>query len=274
LFTEDDFQSRPQYTPPEIMRANLAEVILRMISLKLGDIAEFPFVDHPDLKNIKDGFNLLFELGAIARSSKGKAQRAGRKGPGAGGREPGAAGAGQRAAGNGDVAAAAVATSGGVELTEKGRIMARIPLDPRLSRMLIEAQKQGCIPEVAVIAAVLSIADPRERPAEKAGEADRMQAVFVDQSSDFVTLLNIWHRYHAHWQSVKSNNQMKRFCREHFISFKRMREWRDVHSQIAAILREHNLGKSAFDKLRRDKVGMRKWEGGKGEWAVGRWNFN
>ena len=102
--------------------------------------------------------------------------------------------------------------------------MARIPLDPRLSRMLIEAKQQGCIPEVVVIAAVLSIADPRERPAEKTGEADRMHAVFVDQRSDFVTLLNIWNRYHAHWQKVKSNNQMKRYCREHFISFKRMRE--------------------------------------------------
>ncbi len=282
LFTEDDFQSRPQYTPPEIMRANLAEVILRMISLKLGDIAEFPFVDRPDLKNIKDGFNLLFELGAITRRAKGKEQRAGGHEQRTEGKERSLefgirnsevgkkhAEFGMRdsdgkkeseeqvAKGDGSNAAAAVATSGGVELTAKGRIMARIPLDPRLSRMLIEAKKEGCLPEIAVIAAVLSIADPRERPAEKADEADRMQAVFVDQSSDFVTLLNIWHRYHAHWQKVKSNNQMKRFCREHFISFKRMREWRDVHSQISALLKEHNLWNSAFDKLRRDKVGRR-----------------
>jgi ATP-dependent helicase HrpA len=294
LFAEDDYQSRPQYTPPEIIRANLAEVILRMISLKLGDIAEFPFIDRPDLKNIKDGFNLLFELGAIARRAKGKAQRARRKGqepggcpvnsevgmrkserkqgdlrrraggrgPGAEDKGPGATDDGQPATGNADVTTAPATTSGRVELTAKGRIMARIPLDPRLSRMLIEAKNLGCIPEIAVIAAVLSIADPRERPAEKTSEADRMQAVFVDQNSDFVTLLNIWNRYHAHWQKVKSNNQMKRFCREHFISFKRMREWRDVHSQITALLREHKFWNA--------EAGMRKWEKGRRKSEGGR----
>ena len=201
LFTEDDYEGRSQFTPPEILRANLAEVILRMISLKLGDIAEFPFIDRPDLKSIKDGFNLLYELGAIKRQqTEDRRQK--------------------------------------TELTEKGRLMARIPLDPRLSRMLIEADKEGCIPQIAVIAAALSIQDPRERPVEKSREADRMHAVFDDPGSDFVTLLNIWRHYHAHWQQVKSNNQMKRFCRDHFISFKRMREWRDVYSQIAAILKE------------------------------------
>jgi ATP-dependent helicase HrpA len=261
LFTEDDYQARPQYTPPEIMRANLAEVILRMISLKLGDIAEFPFVDRPDLKHINDGFNLLFELGAIARSAKAKAQRAGPFEFGSRNAEVGKRKSeskkdtiDQKRKGHESNAATAV-TSGGVQLTAHGRIMAGIPLDPRLSRMLIEAKKQGCIPEMAVVAAVLSIADPRERPAEKTGEADRMHAVFVDRGSDFVTLLNIWNRYHAHWQKVKSNNQMKRYCREHFISFKRMREWRDVHNQITALLKEHNLLKS--------EVGVRKSEKGK-----------
>lgn len=218
LFAEDDFQSRPQYTAPEILRANLAEVILRMISLKLGDIAEFPFIDRPDLKSIKDGFNLLFELGAIAKRQR--AEDRGRK------------------------------TNDGVVLTEKGRIMARIPLDPRLSRMLIEAKKEGCIPEIAVIAAALSIQDPRERPAEKTREADRMHAVFDDPGSDFITLLNIWHRYHDQRQKVKSNNQMKRFCREHFISFKRIREWKDVYSQIVALLAEHNLWNSQKRKAK------------------------
>jgi len=278
LFSEDDFQSRPQYTPPEIIRANLAEVILRMISLKLGDIAEFPFIDRPDLKNIRDGFNLLFELGAIKKRLKAHVARrtvAGRevgsrpatssvesnsegkkenRGKNEGGREPGAKG-------NGSIAAAEVTTSGRVELTEKGRLMARIPLDPRLSRMLIEAQKEDCIPEIAIIAAALSIQDPRERPAEKTREADRMHAVFDDPSSDFMTLLNIWNRYHAHRQSVKSNNQMKRFCRENYISFKRMREWRDVHSQIEALLAEHNLWNS--------EVGMRKSEKGSRKSEVG-----
>jgi len=311
LFTEDDFQSRPQYTAPEILRANLAEVILRMISLKLGDIAEFPFIDRPDLKSIKDGFNLLFELGAIA-----KRQRTEDRSQKSEGRRPKTEDGGQKTEvsefgmrnaafdklrrgkvgintecgnrpstssgetksegkkghqvqgvnGNGPIAATEVTASGRVALTEKGRIMARIPLDPRLSRMLIEAKKEGCIPEIAVIAAALSIQDPRERPAEKTREADRMHAVFDDPGSDFITLLNIWHHYHNQRQKVKSNNQMKRFCREHFISFKRMREWKDVHSQIVSLLKDHNFwnskgekgkGKSAFDKLRRDKVGMR-----------------
>jgi ATP-dependent helicase HrpA len=128
-----------------------------------------------------------------------------------------------------------------VRLTEKGRLMAIIPLDPRLSRMLIEAKQERCIAETAIIAAALSIQDTRERPLEKTAEADRMHAGFDDPNSDFVTLLNIWGRYHAHWQKVKSNNQMKKFCREHFLSFKRMREWRDIHSQILAILKEHKL---------------------------------
>ena len=182
---------------------------------------------------------------------------------------------GGRAGDGAAVEAADVAESGRVELTRKGRLMARIPLDPRLSRMLLEAEKEGCTPEMAVIAAALSIQDARERPAEKTKEADRMHALFDDPESDFITLLNIWHRYHAHWKQVKSNNQMKRFCREHFISFKRMREWRDVHSQIVSIMAEHKIGKLgsweagkpgggrkepgklAFDRLMRDKGGKK-----------------
>ncbi len=126
-------------------------------------------------------------------------------------------------------------------LTEKGRLMARIPLDPRLSRMLIEAKKEGCVDEMTIIVAALSIQDPRERPVEMATEADRVHATFQDVQSDFVTLLNIWHRYHRHQQMVKSNNQMKRFCREHFLSFMRMREWRDIHQQISLLLKEHGF---------------------------------
>jgi ATP-dependent helicase HrpA len=249
LYTEDDYEARAQYTPPEIIRANLAEVILRMISLKLGDISRFPFIDRPELKSIKDGFNLLSELGAIAQSAE---RRDLKSGVGMRNAERKKENKEQVTRGNGAVKVAAIKTGGGVQLTKKGRIMARIPLDPRLSRMLIEAKKERCLPETAIIAAVLSIQDPRERPAEKTREADRMHATFDDQASDFVTYLNIWHSYHAHWQKVKSNNQMKRYCREHFISFKRMREWRDVHSQIVAILREHRVWKS--------EVGIRKPE--------------
>ena len=283
LFTEDDYEARPQYTPPEILRANLAEVILRMISLKLGDISEFPFIDRPDLKSIKDGFDLLFELGAIKNRLKAQ-----------GSREKAASGPeclhpGGKAEGRGlnaecglrPIGARAYApvgmrnverktgvrgqktevglegkSSGRVVLTEKGRLMAMIPLDPRLSRMLIEAKKEGCIDEMTIIVAALSIQDPRERPVEKAQDADRVHATFHDTQSDFVTLLNIWHRYHSHQQKVKSNNQMKRFCREHFLSFMRMREWGDIHHQILEILKEH---------------GMLKGEGGRGNAEGGRW---
>ena len=141
-------------------------------------------------------------------------------------------------------------SSGRVVLTEKGRMMAGIPLDPRLSRMLIEARKEGCIEEITIIVAALSIQDPRERPVEKAREADRVHATFYDSQSDFVTLLNIWRRYHSHRQQVNSNNQMKRFCREHFLSYMRMREWRDIHHQISDILKEYGIRPPAYRSCR------------------------
>jgi ATP-dependent helicase HrpA len=230
LYSEDDYQARPQFTPPEIIRANLAEVILRMISLNLGDVLDFPFIDRPDVKSIKDGFNLLSELGAIAtrQSAKGKAQSVKSKGLAVENRDRGIENADHQ-------------SHKQIRLTDKGRLMARIPLDPRLSRMLIEAKQQRCIAKTVIIAAALSIQDPRERPLEKAAEADRIHTGFDDPNSDFVTLLNIWDRYHAHRQKVKSNNQMKKYCREHFLSFNRMREWRDIHGQILVILKEYDL---------------------------------
>ena len=243
LYSEDDYQARPKFTQPEILRANLAEVILRMISLKLGDVLDFPFIDRPDLKSIKDGFNLLSELGAIIIDQRTEDR-------------------GQRAADRRQKTPLRPAGFGGqsddqreIRLTAKGRVMARIPLDPRLSRVLIEAKQQQCMAETAIIAAALSIQDPRERPSENTAEADRRHAAFDDPNSDFVTLLNIWHRYHAHRQKVNSNNQMKKFCREHYLSFKRMREWRDIHSQILAILKEHRMLKA--------EGGRRKAEGKK-----------
>jgi ATP-dependent helicase HrpA len=219
LYAEDDYLSRPLYTQPEILRANLAEVILRMIALRLGDIADFPFIDRPDPKSIKDGFDLLYELGAI------KARRS-------------AHGA-RRKVQNDSVN---IRSNKTVKLTQEGSLMARIPLDPRLSRMLLEARDRGCIDHIAVIAAALSIRDPRERPLEKAAEADRMHSQFDDPSSDFTTLLNIWNRYTHVWQTQKRANQLKRFCRQHFLSFNRMREWRDIYHQIRAILEEFGLG--------------------------------
>ncbi len=200
LFSEEEYEARPRFTPPEILRANLAEVILRMISLRLGDPAEFPFVDPPSPKHIQDGFNLLLELGAVQAEE------------GSGGKPR-------------------------YHLTDQGRLMARIPLDPRLSRLLIQSGDEGCLEEMMVIAAALSIQDPRERPSEKEEQADRAQAPFVDERSDFITLLNIWNS--AQEALKESTGSLRRFCKTHFISFRRMREWRDVHSQIRSILEEH-----------------------------------
>jgi len=199
LYSEEDYESREKFTPPEILRSNLAEVILRMIFLKLGDIAAFPFVDPPTQRSVKDGFDTLVELGAITRKGKGHT------------------------------------------LTEKGRIMARMPMDPKISRMVLEAHKEGCVREVAIIASALSIQDPRERPSGRASEADRVHTPFEDAASDFITLLNIWNRYHHTWERLKTQNKMRKFCKQHFLSFPRMREWIHIHDQITHILREQKI---------------------------------
>jgi len=203
LFEEDNYQGRPRFTTPEILRANLADVILRMISLKLGDISAFPFIDPPDPRSVSDGLQLLLELDAIEKDA-GRSRRKG---------------------------------LAGYRLTGQGRIMARMPIDPRLSRMLIEAQRHGCLQQLVVIAAALSIQDPRERPLNKEQAADQAHGVFKDPASDFVTLLNIWERSREHVRT----GPLKRFCREHFLSFRRMREWRDIHRQLAAIAEEAAL---------------------------------
>ncbi|MGD9054266.1 MAG: ATP-dependent RNA helicase HrpA, partial [Desulfobacterales bacterium] len=225
LFAEKDYRSRPLYTRPEILRANLAEVILRMIALRLGDIGDFPFIDRPDSKSIRDGTDLLYELGAI--TARRMAQGARRKAQGD----------------TAEIPPTDQPSARRIQLTEKGRMMARIPLDPRLARMLLEAKDRGCIDQIAVIAAALSIQDPRERPLEKTDEADQAHAQFDDPTSDFTTLLNIWNRYNHVRQTHKSGNPLKRFCRQNFLSYNRMREWRDIHSQIRTILEEFGLGK-------------------------------
>jgi len=207
LYAEDDYLTRRLFTPPEILRANLAEVILRMMALRLGDIADFPFIDPPADGSIRDGFNLLQELGAI-RARGGGRQSHGRP---------------------------------RYELTPNGRIMAKIPIDPRLARMLIEALVEGCLEEITIIAAALSIQDPRERPPEKAAEADRAHAVFKDPASDFITLLNIWRHFNGAFGERMGSAQLKKFCRERFLSFRRLREWRDLHNQLAVILEEHGI---------------------------------
>ena len=199
LYSQEDYDARPEFTDPEILRSNLAEVILRMISLRLGQIAAFPFLDRPNPRSIKDGFDLLWELGAVVRKN------------------------------------------GGVSMTDKGRIMAKMPIDPKISRMILEAQEEGCVHDVAVIASALSIQDPRERPLEKAGQADQKHTRFKDPDSDFITLLNIWNYYHRSWETLRTQNKMRKFCKEHFLSFVRMREWHHIHQQLSSILEEQGI---------------------------------
>jgi len=217
LYSEADYLERPLYTRPEILRSNLAEVILKMISLGLGDIERFPFLDRPAHRSIKDGLQLLAELGAIERRPFAK---------NAAGRIP------RRAGG---LLTAFV-------LTDIGRRMARMPIDPRLSRIIVEAARRGCLPSIVTIASVLSIQDPRERPAGNEVQADQAQAVFKDPRSDFMTLLNIWNAYQdALGDGTKTAARTRRFCRDHYLSFRRMREWSDIRSQMTQLLKDMRL---------------------------------
>jgi len=217
LYSDEDYDRRPRYTAPEILRANLADVILRMIALRLGDVEDFPFIDPPAPKSIQDGYQLLLELGAILPK---KTKKSGR---------------------------------GKYLLTKKGQLMSRLPLDPRLSCMLLEARTLGCLDDIAIIAAALSIQDPRERPAIRKKEADQAQAAFVNPTSDFLTLLNIWHGYQSIVKRRRSWAQVKSFCYDHFLSFRRMREWQDVYRQIQRVLADHRIQtKAPSEPLERD----------------------
>ncbi|HVE62575.1 MAG TPA: ATP-dependent RNA helicase HrpA [Mycobacteriales bacterium] len=191
LYDEEDFASRPDFTDPEILRTHLASVILAMTSLGLGDIAAFPFVDAPDRRGIRDGLDLLVELGAIEL-----------------------------------VAGQAVP-----QLTAVGRRLARLPVDPRLGRMVLEASAQGCLHDVLVIAAALSIQDPRERPADKQQAADELHARFRDEHSDFAAILTMW-RYLQEKQAELSSSAFRRMCKAEFLHYLRVREWQDLHGQL------------------------------------------
>ena len=223
LFDKADYEGRPLFTEPEIIRSNLAEVILRMLSLNLGDISSFPFIDPPLPKNMRDGVDILKELGSIEPAKK-------------------------------DTDADDVKQ---YALTARGRMMARLPIDPRISRMIIEAEKEGCMEEIFIIAAALSIQDPRERPMEFEKDADKIHASFADPSSDFMTLLRIWNQYHGLMHTTKSKNRMKIFCREHYLSFRRMREWIDVYDQLKGILDEQGWNR----KKRKDADNKNLYEG-------------
>lgn len=201
LYSEDDFEARPQFTDPEILRTNLASVILQMKALRLGDIMDFPFIEPPDYRMIRDGYATLHELGAIDDEN---------------------------------------------ELTEIGWELSRIPIDPRLGRMILAARHEGCLEEVLIIAAALSVQDPRERPLDKQEQADEAHKKFHDDNSDFVTFLNLWRWFHNYSREI-TVSQLRKLCKQHFLSYVRMREWHDIHGQL------FQISKSAVMEQREDR---------------------
>ncbi|MBN2040283.1 MAG: ATP-dependent RNA helicase HrpA [Spirochaetes bacterium] len=199
LYDEEDYDNRDQFTLPEIFRISLAEVILKMISLKLGDVSAFPFIDKPRQQAINDGYSTLIELGAIREDERNK-----------------------------------------YSLTAKGKVMANLPIDPRLSGILVESNERKCMREVLPIVAMLSVQDPKERPFEKEREADGKHAQFINQSSDFLTLLNIWNAVQE-INNTKSRNKLRKFCRENFLSYNRIKDAIEIHSQLSQMLEENNF---------------------------------
>ncbi|MFR9750353.1 ATP-dependent RNA helicase HrpA [Nocardia sp. 004] len=213
LYSEEDFESRPAFTEPEILRTNLAAVILQMTALGLGDIEKFPFVEPPERRAIRDGIALLEELGALAHPGEHSAQARG-SGKSASLSHPG--------------------DEAGLTLTPIGREMAQLPVDPRMARMLVEAQRNGCLADLLVIVAALSIQDVRERPAEQQQAADTAHARFTVEGSDFLTYLRLWD-YLGGQRATLSSNQFRRLCREEFLHYLRIREWQDLHGQLRTI---------------------------------------
>ena len=195
LYDEDDFNARPAFTDPEILRTNLASVILQMSALKLGDPAKFPFINPPPQKMINDGYRLLDELGAVNKQRR---------------------------------------------ITETGRQLARLPIDPRIARMLLKAGEVGSLKEVLIIASALSIQDPRERPMDKQQAADEAHAKYKDERSDFIGFIKLWDLYHDKKKHL-SQNKLRKYCRDNFLSFLRLREWHDIHQQLHIQLSELKL---------------------------------
>ncbi len=195
LYSEEDFLARPRFTEPEILRTNLAAVILQMKALKLGEVQDFPFVEPPDYRSIKDGYQTLHELGAIDERN---------------------------------------------ELTDIGWALSKLPIDPRIGRMILAARDEGCMDEVLIIAAALSVQDPRERPMDKQEAAAAAHAPFRDDSSDFVSFLKLWQFYHEEAAQL-SHSKLRKMCQTNFLSFVRMREWHDIHQQLHALVGEMGL---------------------------------
>ncbi|WP_206443344.1 ATP-dependent RNA helicase HrpA [Candidatus Protofrankia californiensis] len=247
LYSEDDFTARPEFTDPEILRTNLASVILQMTALGLGDIGDFPFIDPPDSRSVSDGVLLLQELGAFETGPPGKTGKTGKaagngkadgNGRAAGkddADENGENGAGGGAGGTGRAAGPA-RTDGRTWLTPLGRKLAQLPLDPRLARMVLAADGNGCVREVMVITAALSIQDPRERPVDAQQAAAEKHGRFTDKQSDFLTYLNLW-EYLREQQKQLSGNQFRKLCRADFLNYLRVREWQDVYSQLHQVVK-------------------------------------
>ncbi|MCV7242091.1 ATP-dependent RNA helicase HrpA [Mycobacterium mantenii] len=199
LYSEQDFAVRPRYTDPEILRTNLAAVLLQMAALQLGDIEEFPFLDPPDRRSVRDGAQLLAELGAF---------------------------------------------DGHGAITDLGRRLARLPVDPRLGRMILQAQTEGCVREMLVLAAALTIPDPRERPSDREEAARDKHARFADEHSDFMSYLNLW-RYLREKRKSLSGNAFRRMCRSEFLHYLRIREWQDLVGQLRSIARDLGIVEDA-----------------------------
>ncbi|WP_094288235.1 ATP-dependent RNA helicase HrpA [Mycobacterium lehmannii] len=199
LYSEEDFAARPRYTEPEILRTNLAAVILQMAALGLGEIETFPFLDPPDRRSIRDGVQLLQELGAFDADGA---------------------------------------------ITDVGRRLAQLPVDPRLGRMILQADTEGCVREILVLAAALSIPDPRERPADREDAARQKHARFADEHSDFVSYLNLW-RYLGEQRKELSGNAFRRMCRDEFLHYLRIREWQDLTGQLRSIARDLGITESS-----------------------------
>ncbi|KAM9866511.1 hypothetical protein ACIFOC_00715 [Leucobacter aridicollis] len=210
LYSEEDFESRPAFTEPEIRRTGLASVILQMLSLGLGDIAGFPFLTPPDQRGIRDGLGLLEELGAVRPASRGRAKR------------------------GSEAAASDGATSGGAThaITKTGRELARLPIEPRFARMVIEARRHEVVPEVLAIVAGLTIQDVRERPVAERAQADQFHARFNDPLGDLMTLLNLWNHLQKQ-QAELSSSAFRRLCKKEFLNFLRVREWMDLVRQLS-----------------------------------------
>ena len=202
LYAETDFDGRPEYTTPEILRTSLASAILRMAALELGEVSAFPFVEPPTPRQVEDGYRTLFELGAIDEKRV---------------------------------------------LTPLGRELARLPVDPRIGRMLLAAREFNCLSEMLILASALSIQDPRDRPQDKRQESDRAHEEFRDDASDFVQLLNLWKFFDEAFRHKESNRKLWQVCREHFLSYVRMREWRDLAGQLREMAADLKIRENPTD---------------------------